>query len=78
MICSLFKQIIGFKDKKESDFFRINNTERDWSEYTTIGLGIEFARRNPCTKYLVESMNYNCVIRGQKNINAEKLVIKKL
>jgi len=46
MICNLFQQIIGFKDKKESDFFRINNTERDWSEYTTIGLGIEFARRN--------------------------------
>ncbi len=71
---SIFKCIIGFRDKKEADFFRINNKERNWDELTTIGQGLEHARRYPISKFLVESMNYDCVTRGASNLVEEEVV----
>ena len=58
---ALFEKIVGFKDKSERDIVVRLNPGRSWDEYSTVGEGLRFARRNPVSNFLVESWNYSCV-----------------
>jgi hypothetical protein len=69
----MFSKIIGFKNKKDSETIRSQNS-RDFDEYTTIGEGFKFARSNLVSKFLVESWNFSCVDRTRKD-KTEDMVI---
>jgi hypothetical protein len=71
---ALFGKIVGFKDKSERDIVVRLNYERCWEDYTTIGEGFRFARKNPVSHFLVESWNYSCVAKLATMEEAEEMV----
>ena len=73
-IMALFEKIVGFKDKTEKDIVVRLNPERCWDDYSTIGEGLRFARRNPVSHFLVESWNYSCVAKLADMKDSENMV----
>ena len=76
MNCVRFEKIIGFRDQKESLFFRKNNNLKFSSDkYTTVKMGLKFANQNSTGAFKIDSWCVDAIERqhlSKETSNGEK------